>query len=58
MQAYWSGDQTGVVSSQPPPFLKGMRHPNRMSTMRGLDAMRGKEDREPTPEEDPFMMGN
>ncbi|XP_043480893.1 arginine/serine-rich protein PNISR-like isoform X4 [Leptopilina heterotoma] len=53
---YWSGDQSGVMSSQPPPFLKGMRHSNRMPPIRGVDPMRSREEREPTPEEDPYTL--
>lgn len=45
------------MSSQPPPFLKGMRHSNRMPPIRGVDPMRSREEREPTPEEDQYTLG-
>ncbi|XP_051164145.1 arginine/serine-rich protein PNISR isoform X2 [Leptopilina boulardi] len=56
VSSYWSGDQSGVMSSQPPPFLKGMRHSNRMPPIRGVDPMRSREEREPTPEEDQYTL--
>lgn len=50
---YWSGDQPNVPASQPPPFMKGMRHPNRIPHMRGIDnSIRNRDEREKSPEED------
>lgn len=34
-----------------------MRHSNRMPPIRGVDPMRSREEREPTPEEDPYTLG-
>ncbi|EFN61795.1 Splicing factor, arginine/serine-rich 18 [Camponotus floridanus] len=49
---YWSGDAPNTMTSQPPPFMKGMRHPNRTPHMRVMDPVRCRDDREKTPEED------
>ncbi|EFN80678.1 Splicing factor, arginine/serine-rich 18 [Harpegnathos saltator] len=50
--AYWSGEPPNTVPSQPPGFMKGIRHMNRASHMRGIDPARCRDDREKTPEED------
>ncbi|KYN06224.1 Splicing factor, arginine/serine-rich 18 [Cyphomyrmex costatus] len=49
---YWSGDPPNAISPQPLPFMKGMRHANRGPHMRAMDSIRGRDDREKTPEED------
>lgn len=49
---YWSGDAPNTMTPQPPPFMKGMRHPNRTPHMRVMDPVRCRDDREKTPEED------
>lgn len=50
--AYWSGEPPNTVPPQPPGFMKGIRHMNRPSHMRGMDPARCRDDREKTPEED------
>ncbi|EZA49941.1 Splicing factor, arginine/serine-rich [Ooceraea biroi] len=49
---YWSGESPNAVPPQPPGFMKCIRHTNRTSHMRGMDAVRCRDDREKTPEED------
>lgn len=49
---YWSNDQSGMMHSQPP-FMKGMRPSGRLPhNMRNIDPMRGRDEKEKTPEED------
>ncbi|KAG7210304.1 hypothetical protein KM043_011845 [Ampulex compressa] len=52
VNSYWSGDTPGTVASQPPPFMKGIRHANRTPHIRTMDTVRCREEREKTPEED------
>ncbi|KYM75379.1 Splicing factor, arginine/serine-rich 18 [Atta colombica] len=49
---YWSGEPPNAISPQPLPFMKGMRHASRGPHMRAMDSIRGRDDREKTPEED------
>ncbi|XP_035730798.1 arginine/serine-rich protein PNISR-like isoform X1 [Vespa mandarinia] len=49
---FWSGESSTAVPSQPLLYMKGIRHTNRIPHMRPIDAVRCRNNREKTPEED------